>query len=85
MITIINKSKYRFEADITSLINQDRMSKSKQQMKQAIDYYNGKHDILNYRMFYLDSDGRLVEDKTRSNYKIPYPFFNEIIEQKVSY
>ena len=48
-------------------------------------YYEAEHDILNYRMFYFNSDGKLVEDKTRSNIKIAHPFFTELVDQAVQY
>ena len=48
-------------------------------------YYHGEHDILNYRVFYKDRDGCLVEDKTKSNLRIPHPFFSELVDQEVQY
>lgn len=49
------------------------------------NYYEGKHDILKFRMFYYNADGKLVEDKYRSNIQIPHPFFTELIDQAVQY
>lgn len=48
-------------------------------------YYDGDHDIKLYRLFYYNADGELVEDKTRSNVKIPHPFFTELVDQAVQY
>lgn len=48
-------------------------------------YYEAEHDIKNYRLFYYNSDGDLVEDKTRSNVKISHPFFTELVDQEVQY
>ena len=48
-------------------------------------YYEGRHDILNYRMFYFNDDGQPVEDKFRSNIKITHPFFTELVDQAVQY
>lgn len=61
------------------------MSKKKRDAKIGRDYYEGRHDILDYRMFYYNADGELVEDKTRSNIKIPHPFFTELVDQEVNY
>lgn len=54
-------------------------------MKVSKRYYNKKHDILDYRMFYVDSNNVVREELNRSNYKIPHPFYSELIEQKVNY
>ena len=56
--------------------------------KKAIEgqrYYEGVHDILDFRMFYWNADGELVEDKTRSNAKIPHPFLTELVDQAVQH
>lgn len=48
-------------------------------------YYSGDHDIKQYRLFYYNADGEIVEDKARSNVKISHPFFTELIDQAVQY
>lgn len=48
-------------------------------------YYEGRHDILNYRLFYYNADGELVEDRTRSNERICHPFFTELVDQLTAY
>lgn len=69
------------ESEIKKFIAEDNASTLKAQAKIGDAYYNGKHDILQYRMFYWNADGKLVEDKTRSNVKIPHPFFTELVDQ----
>ena len=71
--------------EITRFINDDATSEKKTAAKVGQDYYEGKHDILNYRMFYFDAEGNLTEDKYRSNCKIPHPFFTELVDQAVQY
>lgn len=71
--------------EISSLILEDASSKKKLQAKVGQRYYDGEHDILNYRLFYYNSDGELQEDKTRSNIKISHPFFSELVDQTVQY
>ena len=73
------------ESQILQFIQDDISSTKKQLAKKGQDYYEGKHDILNYRLFYYDADGNLVEDKTKSNIKIPHPFFTELVDQCVQY
>ena len=73
------------ENEIVEFIREDTTSEKKRLAKIGQNYYDGKHDILNYRLFYYDADGQLVEDKTRSNIKIPHPFFTELVDQEVQY
>ena len=55
-------------------IQDDATSEKKLAAGVGQKYYEGKHDILNYRMFYFNDDGQPVEDKFRSNIKITHPF-----------
>ena len=71
--------------EIKSFIDNDMMSKKKQLAKTGLRYYEGDHDIKNYRVFYVDSEGELQEDKTKSNIKITHPFFTENVDQTVQY
>ena len=52
----------------------------KKQAREGQRYYDGQNDILDYRMFYFNADGKLVEDTTRSNVKIPHRFFTELVD-----
>jgi len=71
--------------EIKKLIDLDRNSRKKAHARQGQKYYEGKHDILKYRMFYYNDDGQLTEDTYRSNVKIPHPFFTELVDQAVQY
>lgn len=73
------------EQEIRYFISDDAGSQRKRKAREAQRYYEGEHDILNYRMFYYNSDGELVEDTTRSNIKISHPFFTELVDQQVQY
>lgn len=73
------------EQEIRYFISDDAGSRRKRKSREAQRYYEGEHDILNYRMFYYNSDGELVEDTTRSNIKISHPFFTELVDQQVQY
>ena len=73
------------ESEILFFINEDQTSARQTIANVGRKYYEGNHDILNYRMFYFNSDGVLVEDKTRSNIKISHPFFTELVDQEVQY
>lgn len=73
------------EQEIRYFISDDAGSQHKRKAKEAQRYYEGEHDILNYRMFYYNSDGELIEDTTRSNIKISHPFFTELVDQQVQY
>ena len=71
--------------DIKRFLDNDRKSRRKALYRQGQRYYEAKHDILNYRLFYFDAHSDLVEDKTRSNIKISHPFFTELVDQCVQY
>jgi SPP1 family phage portal protein len=70
---------------ITNYLSKDKGSRKKQMARVGARYYEGAHDILGYRMFYYNADGELIEDKQRSNLKIPHPFFTELVDQEVQY
>lgn len=67
--------------EIKQFLMEDEGSILKKKAAEGDRYYNGEHDILECRMFYWSADGELVEDKTRSNAKIPHPFFTELVDQ----
>lgn len=73
------------ESEIKRFIDDDKTSEKKRIANVGQRYLEGKHDILNYRLFYYDDDGILQEDKTRSNIKISHPFFQELTMQLSSY
>lgn len=71
--------------EIKSFINADTGSTLKEKAKKGQRYYDGLHDILEYRLFYWNADKNLVEDKTRSNAKIPHPFLTELVDQATQF
>lgn len=70
---------------ILKMINQDLLSDKKQKAKIGERYYEAEHDIKDYKVYYVDDDGRLVEDTNRSNIKVSHPFFTELVDQKAQY
>lgn len=71
--------------EIKTFIDNDAASTKKQLAKVGLRYYEGDHDIKNYRIFFVDADGKIQEDKTKSNIKISHPFFTELVDQEVQY
>lgn len=71
--------------EIQALLDADRDSKAKRKARIGQRYYDGEHDIKDYRIFYFDDDGNLHEDTMRSNIKIPHCFFTELVDQEVQY
>lgn len=71
--------------EIYALIQDDVTSERKRFAEVGRRYYDGKHDIVNYKLYYYNADGKLVEDTTRSNIKISHPFFTELVDQCVQY
>ena len=70
-------------SEIKEIINREKQLKGESITAQR--YYEGLHDILDYRLYYYDADGTLREDKTKSNIKISHPFFMELVDQLVQY
>lgn len=70
---------------ILAAVADDSSSVRKRQAKTGERYYEGKHDVLDMRIFYINKDGKVQEDFTRSNIRIPHAFFREIVDQEVSY
>ncbi len=73
------------KSEIKQFMDEDTASVKKKFARTGERYFDGDHDIKQYRLFYYNSDGQLVEDKTRSNVKIPHPFFKELTEQATQY
>ena len=71
--------------EIKTFIDNDKASKKKQLARVGQRYYEGDHEIKKFRIFFIDADGKLQEDKTKSNIKICHPFFTENVDQTVQY
>ena len=71
--------------EIKTFIDQDAASTKKKLAKEGLRYYEAEHDIKDYRVFFIDADGQVKEDKTKSNIKISHPFFTELVDQEVQY
>lgn len=71
--------------EIKQFIDDDALSEKKMCAKKGQAYYEGEHDIKNYKLYYYNAEGELVEDETRSNIKISHPFFTELVDQAVQY
>ncbi len=72
-------------SEIKRFIDEDRSSEKKRLAAIGQKYYEAKHDILNYKMYYFNADGNMVEDKYRSNIKISHPFFTLLSDQHSAY
>ena len=71
--------------EIKTFIDNDRTSQKKKLARVGQRYYEADHDIKDFRIFFFDADGKLKEDKTKSNIKICHPFFTENVDQTVQY
>lgn len=71
--------------EIKKFIEEDAASEKKHLARVGQDYYEGEHDIKDYKVYYIDSQGNPVLDTTRSNIKIAHPFFTELVDQAVQY
>ena len=71
--------------EIKHFIEADASSMKKQQARKGQAYYEGNHDIKDYKLYYYNANNELVEDKNRSNIKIPHQFFTELVDQGTQY
>lgn len=71
--------------EIKTLIENDKASERKRQAEIGQKYYDAKHDILDYKIFFMNNEDKLIEDKLKSNTRISHPFFTEIADQEVQY
>lgn len=65
--------------EIKTFIDNDAGSIKKKLAKEGLRYYEADHDIKSYKVFFIDSDGRIQEDKTKSNIKIAHPFLLNLL------
>lgn len=72
-------------SEIKTFMDSDAASAKKRLAKVGLRYYEGNHDISNYRIFFFDADGKLQEDKTKSNIRISHPFFKLLTDQQAQY
>lgn len=70
---------------LNKAIDNDKNSSAKEKAREGDRYYNYDHDILKNRIFYIDDNDVVREDKNATNIKIPHPFFTELVDQKVQY
>lgn len=71
--------------ELKTFISADMASTKKKDAKIGQRYYDADHDIRQYRMFFVDAEGNLKEETTKSNIKICHPFFTELVDQEVQY
>ena len=71
--------------EIKTFIDNDAASEKKKHAKTGLRYYEADHDIRSFRIFFVDADGNVKEDKTKSNIKISHPFYTELVDQAVQY
>ena len=72
-------------SEIKTFIDNDRASIKKQLARTGQRYYEADHDIKDYRIFFMDDQGNIQEEKYKSNIKISHPFFTELVDQEVQY
>ena len=71
--------------EIKKFMDEDMASTKKIKAAEGQRYYESEHDILKCRLFYYNEDGKLTEDKYRSNIKISHPFFKILIDELSPY
>lgn len=72
-------------SEIKQFIDENNSSLKRAESVKALNYYEGRHDIKDYKIYYTDAKGEFVEDEQRSNIKISHPFFTELVDQCAQY
>ncbi len=72
-------------SEIKTFIDQDSTSERKKFAQVGQRYYDGVHDIMGKRLFFINADGKLEEEKFKSNTRISHPFFTELTDQVVQH
>lgn len=72
-------------SEIKKFIEADAQSDRKRFARTGLRYFEGDHDIKGYRIFFINGEGKLQEDRTKSNIKISHPFFRLLVEQQTQY
>jgi len=71
--------------EIKKFVEADAQSDRKRFARTGLRYFEGDHDIKAYRIFFINGEGKLQEDKTKSNIKISHPFFRLLVDQQTQY
>jgi SPP1 family phage portal protein len=69
---------------IRDLIDTDLRSEFKREMRSGTQYYDARHDILDYLQYYWIDSVR-QRDLVKTNNTIPHPFHKVLVDQKVAY
>lgn len=67
------------------IIDKDKTSTKKKHMKQGVDYYNEKHDILKAEADVVEIDGISQKIKGKPNTKAVHNFHTLLVDQKKDY
>lgn len=71
--------------EIRKFIEADAQSDRKRFARTGLRYFEGDHDIKGYRIFFVNGEGKLQEDRTKSNIQICHPFFRLLVDQQTQY
>lgn len=71
--------------EIRKFIEADAQSDRKRFARTGLRYFEGDHDIKGYRIFFVNGEGKLQEDRTKSNIQISHPFFRLLVDQQTQY
>ena len=71
--------------EIRKFIEAEAQSDRKRFARTGLRYFEGDHDIRGYRIFFINGEGKLQEDRTKSNIKISHPFFRLLVDQQTQY
>jgi len=71
--------------EIRTFIANDEATEKKRMARIGQAYYEAEHDIKKHRIYFINAQGDLEEDKLKSNVRISHAFFTELVDQAVQY
>ena len=71
--------------EIKQFILEDRTSPKKRLAREGLRYFEGDNDIKQYRVFYYNNDGKIIEDTKSAGGRAASGFFAENIQQKTQF
>lgn len=71
--------------NIMAVIEADRLDPRQTAIREGVNYYANKGDILNAQHYYFDKEGHKHIDETRATNRITHSFYPLLVKQKVGY
>lgn len=82
---ILSNNMDELKQNIDRAIEIDKSDARHTEIKNGLNYYANKTDILSAQKYYYDAEGNQQTDSTRANHRVTHSFYPLLIKQKVGY